>query len=98
MEYSKVIWKTAAHDDGYVWYAEVGDDRWETRKIVEFHDGHLEYSDLNTDFAISWIAEAALPTMEEIAEDAEFDPQLISKEAFEVVWGKAVAEGREGRS
>ena len=93
MEYQKSIWKTGPEDDAYIWYSELDSNRWEHRVVVEFRDGYLEYSSLDTEPEHSWISEKQWPKIETTV---NFDQCLLSQLEFEDFWLLALKTGQHG--
>lgn len=86
MEYLKVEWKHNYHDEPILIYSEIDDRRNELRKVEIYRDGRIGYADKNDEYLDAGLSEKPLPTLEEIAYDKQFKPELIYKEDFEMVW------------
>ncbi len=91
MNYLKVFWKNADAGAPIIWYSEINEGRWETRKVGVFSDGTYGYADSSTEKAGMWLSEKALPSFEEIAAQDEFEPHEITGVEFEEVWQKATS-------
>jgi hypothetical protein len=63
----------------------------ETRKIEIFKDGSVGWADGDTEVQSTRLARELFPTIEEIAEDADFSPKEITSEEFENAWIKYVS-------
>lgn len=82
-------WHHDNADDPVRIFEEVGEDRFEVRKVEEFRDGRLVRANSVTDAAtsLSWVP---LPDIVEIEDQAEFTFDLLTPAPFEVVWKRAV--------
>lgn len=68
-------------------YGELDEGRWEVRKIEVYRDGQavvLGPKDLEP--GAKTLAEAPIPTLEEIAADPQFEAREITREEFEALW------------
>jgi hypothetical protein len=92
MQYVKVRWAHDFPDDPVVYYSELGEDRYETRKVQIFRDGRMEWADDHHESDTVGLSEVAFPPLEEIAAQPEFSPTVIDAREFEAVWRQAVAE------
>lgn len=85
-------WKTAPADSPVEFYSELDDARWEKRKVEVFPDGHIGYASAakssNDGTRLSIVA---LPPLNEITRQIEFDAKMVSAEEFEAAWRKATA-------
>lgn len=85
-------WKNAPADSPVEFYSELDDARWEKRKVEVFPDGYLGYaSSASSSNDGTRLAIVALPPLQEIARQIEFDARAISAEEFEAVWKRATA-------
>jgi uncharacterized protein DUF6881 len=91
MRYLKVIWHHDFPDQPVIWYAEIGDDGYETRAIEVYRDGRYDYADEQRSTGETILAEAPIPSAEDIAKNAELSPTVIAVEEFENVWRRALA-------
>ena len=91
MTYLKVKWIHAYVDEPVLIYSELDDERWELRKVEIFPDGRMLYADPEVEFEKTGLSTMPLPSLEEIAADPEFEPEVISKAEFEKVWAMATA-------
>jgi hypothetical protein len=83
-------WKSAPADSPVEFYSELDDARWEKRKVEVFPDGHMGYaSAARSSNDGTRLAIVALPSLDEISRQIEFDAKLISAEDFEAVWMRA---------
>lgn len=70
-------------------YSELDDERYETRKVEVFDDGHMEWADPSRESATTGLGEVPVPDLAEIGADPQFVPLEISAEEFEAVWTAA---------
>ncbi|MGW5411792.1 DUF6881 domain-containing protein [Actinomadura geliboluensis] len=89
--YLKVEWFHDFNDEPVEIYSEVGADGYEIRKIEVFRDGRLEYADEHREAGATTLSEVPVGTVEEIAAQEEFRPQVISEQVFEEAWARARA-------
>jgi hypothetical protein len=74
-------------------FSELEDDRWETRKVEVFSDGHCGYADRNEEHAGTGLSIEPIPSLVEIAAQPQFEPYEISREEFELVWARRAGLG-----
>lgn len=90
MFYLKVLWRHHSASLPTVIYSELDLDRRETRKVECLSSGELIRADQYTNAALETrLAEVKVPNLEEIASDAEFIPERVSRKEFESVWERA---------
>lgn len=89
MEYIKVDWRHDFDDEPVAFLSELGDDRYEVRKVQVYRDGHLEWADESRETATAGLSEIAFPSLEEIAEQPDCVPSVIAAEEFERYWDRA---------
>jgi hypothetical protein len=92
MVYIKVRWKHDDPSNPILLYSEMGDERWEVRKVEVFSDGSAGYADHATSRGTTFLGLVPIPTLSEIAAIPEFEPVAITKDEFEAVWLKATKE------
>lgn len=88
--YQRVMWRHDFADEPVVLYSEIGEDGIETRKVDEYPDGRLDYASVGKSTGTTFLSEKRMPAIEEIAQQGEFEPRVITKEDFEAVWDRAV--------
>jgi hypothetical protein len=93
--YQRVLWQHELANEPIVLYSEVGDDGMETRKVDQYRDGRLDYADPDHSTGSTFLSVEAMPTIAEIAAQAEFTPLAITRDEFEEVWRRAI--GRDAR-
>lgn len=91
MWYLKVAWRHDLPDEPVWWYAEIGDDGYEIRAVEVYRDGRYDYADANRSTGSTVLAEAPIPSIDEITAQTEFSPSVIDTEEFEQAWHRAVA-------
>jgi hypothetical protein len=89
MRYLKVSWHHTNPEYPVTIWSEIGDDGYEVRKVESFLDGRLGFADANTSKSGTELGEIPVPSIEEIASQGEFSPEVITAKAFERKWGKA---------
>lgn len=72
-------------------YSELDDNRFEVRKVEVFRDGHLGYADAERSSGGTGLGLVATPSLEEIAQDPQFEPVEIEQAEFEAVWERSGA-------
>lgn len=92
----RVRWR---HDnpDCPIWlYSELDDDGWESRKVDVYADGHQDYAGPGEEHGIG-LGPEPIPPIEEMAPQAEFEPEAIDQAAFERVWAARASALPPGR-
>jgi hypothetical protein len=88
MTYIKARWIHSNADEPILLYSELDQDRWETRKVEVFADGHFGYASPTESAASTRLGEVPIPLLAEIGSDPQFKPVEITRQEFEDVWGK----------
>jgi hypothetical protein len=88
MQYIHVIWHHDFPDDPIGYYSEVGEDRWEVRRVQEYRDGRLEWADETHETDTTGLGEIEI-NLDEIRSQAEFELEIIDKATFEEMWDRA---------
>jgi hypothetical protein len=86
-----VKWIHAYPDQPVLIYSELDHERWELRKVEIFSDGRIWYADAEVEVGDTGLGQMPLPSVEEIAADPQFVPEVISKAEFEKIWAMATA-------
>ena len=89
MRYLKVQWHHDDPDEPVVLYSEIDAQRYETRKVEEYADGRLDHADAIHESGTTFLGEAPVPPLDEIAEQGEFTPVETTQDEFELVWHRA---------
>ena len=94
MEYLLVIWRNSNPAMPKILYHEIGEDRYETRKIEVFDGGKIgyaygevEYCESNT-FAPTMLSDQPYPNLNEMKNESDSWSIQISKNEFEDAWKK----------
>jgi hypothetical protein len=88
--YMYAKWKNAPADSPVEFYSELDAARWEQRKVEVFADGHMGYaSAAKSSNDGTRLAIVALPPLDEISRQIEFDAKPISSDEFEAIWKRA---------
>lgn len=72
-------------------YSELDSDRHEVRKVEQYANGHLDYADATRETGTTFLSEAPIPLLDEIADQEEFTPVEITQETFEMIWRRATS-------
>jgi hypothetical protein len=93
MQYIKVKWIHSHADYPVLLYSELDKDRHECRKVEFYADGRIGFASTTETTHLTSISlgVAPVPTLDEIAADAQFQPVEITKNEFEEVWLKRQA-------
>jgi hypothetical protein len=85
----KVIWHHDFVDEPVEILSEIGDDRYELRKVELYRDGRLDWADEWRETPGIGLGEVPAPPLEEINEQEEFTATVILAEEFERAWAAA---------
>jgi hypothetical protein len=93
MTYLKVKWIHSYPDEPVLIYSELDRERWELRKVEVFRSGRMGYAGPGLEIEVggAGLSTEPLPSFEGIADDPEFEPEVISKAEFEKIWATATA-------
>jgi hypothetical protein len=86
MQYIKVVWRHRDAKSPVLLYSELDSERYESRKIDFYADGHRGFADSEEDSGGTFLGTVPIPSLEEIAADPQFVPADISAEEFEREW------------
>ena len=86
MIYIQVRWVHDLYDEPVMLYSELDSSRMEVRKVEVFADGHCGYASTTERHGSTRLGEDAIPDLDEIGQDPQFEPVAISAEAFEEIW------------
>ncbi|MFD6327136.1 DUF6881 domain-containing protein [Streptomyces sp. NPDC058442] len=92
MRYVKVTWDHGSAEDPVLYFSELGDDGYETRKVQFCRDGRSEWADESFETATVGLSGIPFPPLEEISSQPEFIAQVITSEEFERAWNEAQAK------
>ncbi len=84
--YLMVVWRHEHADEPVLLYSELDGERWETRKVEIFRDGRVGLASEEVEIGGSMLGDVAVPPLDEIAEEAEFEPRVIGEAEFEAIW------------
>jgi hypothetical protein len=82
----KATWIHDFEDEPVLFYHELDDDNFETRKIIIYRDGSLEKASEQVFSDTTYLSPEPLPGIDEINEEAEFVAKEINKDEFEKAW------------
>lgn len=88
MQYWKVIWHHDFEDEPVVFFSEIGDDGYETRKVQEYRDGRLLRTNGDHETAEIGLSEIPVGKIEDVAAQPEFSAFVISAAEFEDAWNR----------
>jgi hypothetical protein len=86
MEYISVIWTHQVDDDPVRLVSELDAERFERRKLEFFADGSVGVADGARADARTRLGTVAVPPLQEINEDRQFEGVSISQGEFERLW------------
>lgn len=89
MRYLHVKWLHDILDEPVDLYSELDEDSREVRKVEVFADGRTGFARMREFNGATRLGREPLPNLEEIAEDAEFEPEEITGAEFERLWDSA---------
>jgi hypothetical protein len=88
MTYIKVKWRHSCPNDPVLLWSELDSERLEKRKVEVFQDGRCGYAPGGEPFGPTRLGETPIPSLADIAKDAQFDPVEITMQEFEEAWAK----------
>jgi hypothetical protein len=91
MTYLKVKWIHTDPDYPVLIYSELDHERWELRKVEIFPDGRMDYAGPGVEVGDTGLSTMSYPSLEKIAANPVFEPEVISKAEFEKIWAMATA-------
>ncbi|WP_027684725.1 DUF6881 domain-containing protein [Rhizobium leguminosarum] len=94
MKYIKVKWLHSSPNTPVLLYSELDSDMWEVRKVEVYTDGRKDFADRNEMSGSTRLGIEPFPSLEIIAADPEFKPEVISREEFDTVWQHAKGTAR----
>ena len=86
--YMRVRWLHEHPDEPVDLWSELNAERFETRKVEIFRDGRIGYASADGEGGGTRLGEVMIPSLDDIASDAQFQPEEVSKAAFEELWSK----------
>jgi len=86
--YIRVYWRHDKAEEPIDLWSELNAERFETRKLEIFRDGRIGYASTSEESGGTRLGDVALPSFSDIASDAQFEPEEVSKDAFESLWNK----------
>jgi hypothetical protein len=88
MVYLKVTWVHEFDDEPFLLYSELDKNRSEIRKIEIYKDGSFGIATTNFEFGGTMLSKEPIPSIEDIKEDSQFLPCIITEYEFEEIWLK----------
>ncbi|MEU3724330.1 hypothetical protein [Streptomyces sp. NPDC031705] len=89
MEYWHVRWLHDDPDDPIVFYSEIGDDGYESRKVQIYRDGRRIRADEQHEGADIALGEVPVGNISDVDAQPEFEAVLVARALFESVWESA---------
>ena len=89
MRYVKVRWLHDIESEPVELYSELDGDR-EVRKVEVYRDGRMDLADQSRETGTTVLSREPIPPIAEIARDPQFEPEVVSREDFEVTWARAL--------
>ncbi|MBU2693720.1 hypothetical protein [Pimelobacter sp. 30-1] len=90
MRYQRVHWRHGLAEFPVVLFSEIDGDGWETRKVDEYADGHLDLAGNGIETGRTFLGLDRVPSLDEINDDRQFLAEEITAEEFDTVWSKAM--------
>lgn len=90
MQYLDVHWKHDFEDEPIRIISEIDVNGYELRKVEIYHDGKAGYAVADIEHHGTRLSPEAIPTIEEINCDSQFEAVLIDKADFEMHWARLV--------
>jgi hypothetical protein len=91
--YIRVHWLHASPDDPVELWSELDAFREEVRKVETWHDGRVGYASCSEEIGGTRLGKVAVPMLDEINSDPQFQAEGITKVDFETRWIDAVQTG-----
>lgn len=85
-QYIDVLWKHQDQEDPVRLVSELDDDRSELRKLEFFPDGTVDAAGADCETVRTRLSIGAVPPLDEINQDPQFEASAITEAAFEVLW------------
>lgn len=85
-QYIDVLWKHPDNEDPVRLVSELDEDRVELRKLEFFADGTVDAADSNRETPRTRLGIGAVPSLDAINHDWQFEASVITEEAFEAMW------------
>lgn len=89
MRYVKVAWIHEFPDEPVLYFSELGEGGYETRRVQVYRDGRIEWADEVFETATVGLAEIPFPSVGEISSREGFTAEEISSEEFDRAWSEA---------
>ena len=90
MTYIKIEWHHNHPGEPILLYSELDEERWETRKIEQYKDGHCDFASKTESSGSTMLGTEPVPPNSEIQKQSEFVLYEIPEEEFEHLWTSKV--------
>ncbi|MBR8216273.1 DUF6881 domain-containing protein [Burkholderia vietnamiensis] len=87
--YIRVKWIHSIHNEPVLIYSELDEERWELRKVEIYADGRMGFACKSESAGGSGLSKEPIPSLDEIANDDQFQPIEIDRDEFERIWNSA---------
>lgn len=91
MEYIDVTWEHDFADEPIRLVSELGEGRYETRKLEFFRDGTVGFAGAGRSTNSTELGTEPVPSLDSINGQSEFEGEVISEQVFEALWSKYVS-------
>ena len=86
MTYIKVRWRHSDPTEPAILYSELDENRWEVRKVEVYADGSCGSAGEGEQCGGTMLGSVAIPQLEQIVADRQFELLETSKSEFDAVW------------
>jgi hypothetical protein len=92
VRYWKVYWHHDFSKEPIAIYSEIGGDGYESRRVEEFRGGRSGWADSHGQAGGVSLADIPFGDIDEVANQPEFTPFIITRTEFEGAWERAVQD------
>lgn len=90
-----MLWKHRDNEDPVRLVSELGEDGSELRKLEFFPDGTVDAAESNRETPRTRLGIGAVPSLDEINQDPQFEAAAITEDAFEAMWFEHARPARQ---
>ena len=94
--YERVRWHQDDPEYPVLIWSEIGADRYETRKVERYPDGHEERAGPGEEGVGTRLGDQPIPPLAEINADPEFDGEIMDAAEFDAAWERSAPAGAAG--
>ena len=95
MRYCKITWIHNFEDEPVLYFHEIDDSNYETRKVVLYRNGKVEIASNSFETDECFLSSLPIPQISEINQEAQFIAIDISLDDFEKIWLESVSKRQE---